>query len=78
MKSFAEIDIEKNGFVWLRISELKAHLCFLSRMFSVYILNEDGSGTLILEHKEINKASFEGKEFGLEVGYIDPEIAMRM
>lgn len=60
----------KEGFVWLLVTD-KAKDVYMSGLFDVYALWEDGSETLIEKAEDLMLCLRDGVELGIEVGHID-------
>jgi hypothetical protein len=66
----SSIKITKDdSFVWLLITE-KSREIFMSGLFSMYILYDDDSETLIEGYSQLLEALENGMDIGLEVGKI--------
>jgi hypothetical protein len=61
--------ITADNFVWLLVTE-KAKEIWNSGLFSLYIIYEDESESLIEDFDDLNKALENGLSIGIEVGFI--------
>ena len=61
--------ITKDNFVWLLVTE-KAKEIWSSGLFSLFILYEDDSESLIEEYEDLNLAIERGNNIGIEVGHL--------
>ena len=61
--------ITKDNFVWLLVTE-KAKEIWSSGLFSLFILYEDDSESLIEEYEDLNLANERGNNIGIEVGHL--------
>ena len=77
-KDIKYVDMDRDGFIWLYLTEYQALQCFVSGLFEVYWLHDDGTESLVDEVSMISEAYECSENCALEVGYVDPEIAMRM
>lgn len=59
-----------NGFVWLIVTN-KAEKILHTGLFDMYVLQEDGSESLVEGMYEINFALTHGLEIGIEVGHLN-------
>lgn len=66
-------ETDKEGFVWLELTNEQAVLCIVSGLFEVYARFDDESETLVETLEEYIELSEVGIPFYLEVGYIDPD-----
>lgn len=62
--------VTADGFVWLLVTE-KAKEVFNSGLFSLYILYEDDSESLIQDFEDLDKALEYGLDIGIEVGHLN-------
>jgi hypothetical protein len=62
-----------DGFVWLLVTD-KAKEVYMSGLFDVYALREDGSETLIEEYEDLMLCLEDGVDVGIEVGHIADEV----
>lgn len=62
--------VTADGFVWLLVTE-KAKEVFNSGLFSLYILYEDDSESLIQDFEDLDKALEYGLSIGIEVGHLN-------
>jgi hypothetical protein len=58
-----------DGFVWLLVTE-KAKEIWSSGLFSLFILYEDDSESLIEEYEDLDNALANGLSIGVEVGFV--------
>ena len=58
-----------DGFVWLLVTE-KAKEIWSSGLFSLFILYEDDSESLIEEYEDLDNALSNGLSIGVEVGFV--------
>lgn len=61
--------ITKDNFVWLIVTE-KAKDIWNSGLFSLFILYEDDSESLIEEYEDLDNALSNGLSIGIEVGHL--------
>lgn len=61
---------KEDNFVWLLVTE-KAKEVFASGLFSLYVLHNDDSESLVEKYADINDALEWGLEIGIEVGFIN-------
>lgn len=61
--------VTADGFVWLLVTE-KAKEVFNSGLFSLFVLYDDDSESLIEEFEDLNKALENGLSIGIEVGHL--------
>lgn len=61
--------VTADGFVWLLVTE-KAKEIFNSGLFSLFVLYDDDSETLIEEFEDLDKALENGLSIGIEVGHL--------
>ena len=61
--------ITKDNFVWLIVTE-KAKEIWNSGLFSLFILYEDDSESLIEEYEDLDNALSNGLSIGIEVGHL--------
>ena len=66
-------ETDKEGFVWLELTNEQAVLCIVSGLFEVYARFDDESETLVETLEEYTELSEVGIPFYLEVGHIDPD-----
>lgn len=66
-------ETDKEGFVWLELTNEQAVLCIVSGLFEVYARFDDESETLVETLEEYIELSEVGIPFYLEVGHIDPD-----
>ena len=66
-------ETDKEGFVWLELTNEQAVLCIISGLFEVYARFDDESETLVETLEEYIELSEVGIPFYLEVGHIDPD-----
>jgi hypothetical protein len=66
-------ETDKEGFVWLELTNEQAILCIVSGLFEVYARFDDESETLVETLEEYIELSEVGIPFYLEVGHIDPD-----
>jgi hypothetical protein len=59
-----------NGFVWLIVTD-KAEKILQSGLFSLYVLHDSGSESLVEGMFDINFAQMHGLEIGIEVGHLN-------
>lgn len=59
-----------DGFVWLLVTE-KAKDIWNSGLFSLFILYEDDSESLIEEYEDLDNALANGLSIGVEVGFVN-------
>jgi hypothetical protein len=59
-----------DNFVWLLVTE-KAKEVFSSGLFSLYVLHNDDSESLVEKYADLNDALECGLEIGIEVGFIN-------
>jgi hypothetical protein len=59
-----------DGFVWLLVTE-KAKEIWSSGLFSLFILYEDDSESLIEEYEDLDNALANGLSIGVEVGFVN-------
>jgi len=59
-----------DGFVWLLVTE-KAKEIFNSGLFSLFILYEDDSESLIEDFDDLDNALANGLSIGIEVGQLN-------
>ncbi len=62
--------ITADNFVWLLVTD-KAKEIWSSGLFSLYIIYEDESESLIEDFDDLNKALENGLSIGIEVGFIN-------
>jgi hypothetical protein len=62
--------VTADGFVWLLVTE-KAKEIFNSGLFSLFVLYDDDSESLIEEFEDLNKALENGLSIGIEVGHLN-------
>lgn len=58
-----------DGFVWQLVTE-KAKEVYMSKLFDVYKLHNDGSESLCQSYADINDALEYGLELAVEVGHL--------
>jgi hypothetical protein len=63
----------KEGFVWLQVTD-KAKEVYMSGLFDVYALWEDGSETLIEKPEDLMLCLEDGIDMAIEVGHIPSEV----
>jgi len=61
--------ITKDNFVWLIVTD-KAKEIWNNGLFSLYIIYEDESESLIEDFDDLNKALENGLSIGIEVGHL--------
>ena len=59
-----------DGFVWLLVTE-KAKEIWNSGLFSLFILYEDDSESLIEDFDDLDNALANGLSIGIEVGFVN-------
>lgn len=62
--------VTADGFVWLLVTE-KAKEIFNNGLFSLFVLYDDDSESLIEEFDDLNKALENGLSIGVEVGHLN-------
>lgn len=62
--------VTADGFVWLLVTE-KAKEIFNNGLFSLFVLYDDDSESLIEEFEDLNKALENGLSIGVEVGHLN-------
>lgn len=62
--------VTADGFVWLLVTE-KAKEIWSSGLFSLFVLYDDDSETLLEEFEDLNKALENGLSIGIEVGHLN-------
>lgn len=63
--------ITKDGFVWLTVHSDKAVELWQKEVFSLFILYDDDSESLIESEAQLSKAIACGLQIGIEVGKIE-------
>ena len=69
MSIFTKKKVTKDGFIWLIVTK-KAKNLFITDLFPIYELFEDDTENVITTMKQLNQAIEEGREIGIEVGYL--------
>ena len=59
-----------DGFVWLLVTD-KAKDIWNSGLFSLFILYEDDSESLVEDFDDLNRALENGLSIGIEVGFVN-------
>lgn len=62
------MQIIRDGFIWLDVTK-KAREVYTSSIFELYILNEDGSESLVQSKEHLDEALDFGLLIGIEVGH---------
>lgn len=57
------------GFVWLVVTDIAKEV-YLTDLFALYILHDDGSESLVTRFNELTLALENGAEIGMEVGHL--------
>jgi len=63
----------EDQFVWLIVTE-KAKEIFLSGLFELYVIYSDDSESLIEGFGQLTEALEDGKDIGIEVGFISDDV----
>ena len=64
---------KEDQFVWLIVTE-KAKEIYISGLFELYILHDDDSESLVEGFGQLTEALEDGKDIGIEVGFISDDI----
>jgi hypothetical protein len=59
-----------NGFVWLVVNK-QAFDIYINNIFDLYILNDDGSESLVTKAEQIFLAIDNGLDIAVEVGHLN-------
>lgn len=62
------MQIIRDGFIWLDVTK-KAREVYTSSIFELYILNKDGSESLVQSKEQLDEALDFGLLIGIEVGH---------
>jgi hypothetical protein len=65
------IKVTEDNFVWKVLTESQAKFIFISGIFELYLLFDDGTDTLIESIEEIGEAAKEGAQLVIEVGFYE-------
>jgi hypothetical protein len=57
------------GFVWFLVTDIAKEV-YQSGLFSLYVLHDDDSESLVEDFFEINQALEDGEDIGIEVGHL--------
>jgi len=57
------------GFVWFLVTDIAKEV-YQSGLFSLYVLHDDDSESLVEDFFEINQALENGEDIGIEVGHL--------
>lgn len=62
--------VTKDGFIWLVVPSDDAMEMWKSKTAELYILHNDDSETMVETDLQVQRATFSGKQIGIEVGFI--------
>ena len=65
------IKVTEDNFVWKILNEGQAKFVFISGVFELYLLFDDGTDTLVESIDEIYVATKEGAQLVIEVGFYE-------
>lgn len=65
------IKVTDDCFVWKVLNESQAKFIFISGIFELYLLFDDGTDTLVESIYEIEAAAKEGAQLVIEVGFYE-------
>ena len=65
------IKVTQDDFVWKVLTESQAKFIFISGIFELYLLFDDGTDTLVESIDEIYVAAKEGAQLVIEVGFYE-------
>jgi len=65
------IKVTQDNFVWKVLTENQAKLVFISGVFELYLLFDDGSDSLVENIYEIGLATIQEAQLVIEVGFYE-------
>lgn len=65
-----EIKVVSDGFVWLILSHKQAHELWRVNVFSLYVLHDDDSESLIETEDDFIAATSRGLDIGIGAGFL--------